>query len=240
MSYFDEVYLKRMNKDGRSSQERIKTRKEKEFDKLFLKKSIYQVNLLSVNGEPRNEICSLQPNKWNESNLISNLLMSTRAAALKSGDILNIKWKIKEEEHKKIWLVLFSEENISKGYQLFKCVCLDNEINITNEYGDTLEVIPVKFINASATLIQDTFFNKAMYREVNHSRGFITAENDILKKGTYFNYKDRNWEIQGKDNISIQNVSYVSVSERLKEEVEPRSSEDILVGEDDNFFLNGR
>ena len=35
MSYFTEVYLKRMNIDGHNQQERTKTRKEKEFDKLF-------------------------------------------------------------------------------------------------------------------------------------------------------------------------------------------------------------
>lgn len=42
MSYFDEVYLKRMNKDGKTIQERVKTRKEKEFDSLFLKRTKYQ------------------------------------------------------------------------------------------------------------------------------------------------------------------------------------------------------
>lgn len=31
-SYFEEVYLKRMNLDGTTQQERVKTRKEKEFD----------------------------------------------------------------------------------------------------------------------------------------------------------------------------------------------------------------
>jgi len=41
MGYFEEVYLKRMNADGQTQQERVKTRKEKEFDKLFLKKTQY-------------------------------------------------------------------------------------------------------------------------------------------------------------------------------------------------------
>lgn len=35
MDYFKEVYLKRMNIDGHTRQERVLTRKEKEFDKLF-------------------------------------------------------------------------------------------------------------------------------------------------------------------------------------------------------------
>ena len=65
MSYFDEVYLKRMNKDGETRQERVKTRKEKEFNMLFLKKTEYQANIYQINEEESNIICSLQPNKCN-------------------------------------------------------------------------------------------------------------------------------------------------------------------------------
>jgi len=34
-------------------------------------------------------------------------------------------------------------------------------------------------------------------------------------------------------------VAYLYISERMVKENEPLSSENILVGEDDNFFLNG-
>ena len=47
MDYFKEVYLKRMNIDGHTRQERVLTRKEKEFDKLFLQQSQWQANILS-------------------------------------------------------------------------------------------------------------------------------------------------------------------------------------------------
>jgi hypothetical protein len=40
--------------------------------------------------------------------------------------------------------------------------------------------------------------------------------------------------------ISVPNVCYCYIGERLKTEEEPRSSEDILVGAEDNFFLNNR
>jgi hypothetical protein len=42
--------------------------------------------------------------------------MSTGAAALKTGDILHIFQKIKEKERDDLWLVLFVEKNITKGY----------------------------------------------------------------------------------------------------------------------------
>ena len=137
MSYFNDVYLKRMNFDGETQQDRVKSRKEKEFDRLYLKKTEYQSLIYKVNEQEVNITCSLQPNKWNESNLIGNLLISTSAAAFKTGDILHIYQHIKDVEVDKIWLVLFVEENITKGYQLFKVICLDSKINITNEYGDS-------------------------------------------------------------------------------------------------------
>jgi hypothetical protein len=54
----------------------------------------------------------------------------------------------------------------------------------------------------------------------------------------YFDYEGRGWEISGKDDLSIKNVAFVSFEERLITPPEPITSEDILVGEDDNFFLN--
>lgn len=241
MSYFDEVYLKRINREGFNQQDRIKTKKEKEFDRLFLKKTEYLCQLYQVNENTRNTMCSLQPNAWNESNLISNLLMSTSEKPLGTGDILHIRQRIKDKEQDKIWLVFFVEENLTKGYQLFKIICLDSVINITNEYGDTVHTVPVKFVNAASSFIKDNFaFSNGGYREPENSRIFITRDFDFLKKDVYFEYGDRAWEISGKDAISIKNVAYTSIEERLICEEEPRSSENILVGEDKNFFLNGR
>ncbi len=242
MSYYSDVYLKRINKDGTTRQDRIKTKKEREFNEIFLKRSMYQVKLTSVNNEARNDICSLQPNKWSESQIISNLLMSTSSAALNTGDILTIDQKIKDKEIEKIYLVIFKEENLTKGYQLFKLICLDSKINITNEYGDTLYSIPVKFVNATGTFTVDSIITTGLgYREPSGNRSFITQNFDFLTKGIYFEYMNKGWEIMGSDNgISIPNVAYCYIGNKLLTEEEPRSSEDILVGEDINFFLNNR
>lgn len=243
MNYFEDVYLKRINKDGITQQERVKTRKEKEFDRLFLEKTEYQAQIYQLNDKESDIICSLQPNKWNENQLISNLLISTVAAPLKTGDILRIFQKIKEVEYDKIWLVLFCEENITKGYQSYKIICLDKVINITNEYGDTIYSMPVKIINSSNSLIKDYFsFTQTLfgYREPQLEKGFITKDFHFLKKDIYFEYKSKGFEITGINNLDIENVAYVSISERLISEVEPKTSQDILVDSDTNFFLNNR
>ena len=243
MSYFDEVYLKRMNKDGETRQERVKTRKEKEFNKIYLRKTEYQANIYMINDDESNIICSLQPNKWNESQLISNLMIPKDYNKLHGGDILKIYQKIKDEEYNKIWLVLYCNDDITKGYSNYKIICLDSEINITNEYGDTIYTVPVKFVNSSSSLVQDLFsFTNTTkgYREPNRDEKIITSDFDFLKKDTYFEYKNKAFEIAGVNNISIDGVAYVSISERLVCEPEPRISADIEVSRDKNFFLNNK
>lgn len=240
--YFEDVYLKRMNKDGRTRQERIKTRKEREFDELYLQRTEYQAYIYQVNDDDISEICSLQPNKWGEDKIISNLLVSTKSQKFKTGDILKIRQTIKQETADKIWLVIFVEENLTKGYQLFKVICLDSELNFTDEYGVTEFNFPVKFVDGRSLFIQDSFYHHATqvgYREPQGLRIFITKDFDFIKKAKYFELKDRGWEVSGIDNFSIDGVAYVTFTERLKKEVEPLSSQDIPVGEDTNFFLNG-
>lgn len=241
MSYFDEVYLKRMNKDGKTIQERVKTRKEKEFDSLFLKRTKYQSIIYQVNDKKEEIVCSLQPNKWNQDNLISNLLVSTKSQLFKTGDLLFIFWKNKEFEQNKIWLVVYVDQNLTRGYQSYQIICLDETLCYKNEYGDTITNIPIKLVNASSSFVQDNFSSSGVqYREANTSRRIITKDYSFLKKDVYFNYKNQSWTIVGKDNMSINGVAYLSISEQLAREPEPKTSEDLLVGEDTNFFLNNR
>lgn len=242
MSYFEDVYLKRMNREGTTIQERVKTRKEKEFDQIFLKKTKYQAAIYQFNDEPIEMLCSVQPNKWNQDKIISNILVSTHSNKFRTGDILKIFQKVKEVEYDKTWLIVFVSDDITHGYQLYEAIELNEVINHQDEYGDTLNTIPVKFVSETSVFVQDKFnsYGAVSYREPLAHRKFITRDYDFLKKELYFDYKGRGWEIAGIDNISIEGVAYVSIQERLKKEPEPKTSEDIIVGENDNFWLNGR
>lgn len=241
-NYFEDVYLKRMNLDGNTIQERVKTRKEKEFNQLFLQKTKYQGVIIQKNEEEKNIICSIQPAKWGQDKITSNVMVPTITERFKTGDILRIFQKNKETEYNKTWLIYFVSDDITHGYQSYEVIELDSFINHTNEYGDTLHIIPVKFVNETSVFVQDKFssYGAVSYREPLAHRKFITRDYDFLKKTMYFNYKERGWEIVGKDNLSIDGVAYVSVAEYLVSEPEPKTSEDILVGEDTNFFLNNR
>lgn len=242
MSYYTDVYLKRLNRDGNTQQERIKTRKEREFELLYLKKTEYLANVLEINQEPIVFECSLQPNSWNESKEISNLLCSTKNK-LKVGQIIRVDQRIKEEEKDNLYLVFYEVPDITKGYRKYKLILLDNFVNLTDEYGTTQNSFPVKFVSATSNLVVDSFIYSHSwrgYREPQQTRSFITSDFDFLKKGTHFQYKDKRWEIAGIDNLSIDNIAYVTISERLQKDEEPISSKEIEVSSDNNFFLIGR
>lgn len=241
MSYFEDVYLKRINKDGRTIQERVKTRKENEFDRLFLQKTKYQAALYELNDESIEILSSIQPSKWNADKIVSNILVSTRHKKFQTGDIIKSFQKVKEVELDKIWLITFVSDDITHGYQKYEAIELDDVINYTDEYGQTIHTIPVRFVSETSIYVQDKFssYGSVSYREPWMDRKFVTRNFDFLKKELYFDYEGRGWEIAGIDNLSINGVAYVSITEKLKREPEPITSKDILVGEDDNFFLKG-
>lgn len=243
MSYYKDVYVKRLNKNGTNRQEVVQKHRRTEFDSIFMKRTLYKALIYKVNDAAAAMEISLQPNKWNESSVISNILMSKNLPPFKTGDVVSIKMQIDEEVMDKDWIILFKDDDITRGYNGFKAVSLDTELNITDEYGTSIYSTPAKIINASQSIMQDNIsksLKELGYREPGTTRILIAPRADELKKGAYFEYDNRGWEIIGQDALSIPGVTYVFISERLLEEPEPLSSEEILVGEDKNFFLNGR
>ena len=240
MDYFKDVYLKRINRYGDNVRSRIVGDKEHEFDNLFIQRSVYQALIYKVNENDVNIMISLQPHKWNETEEISNILISKREDQLHTGDILSIYQKVKNEERYHKYLILFIEDNLTLGYKNYKVILLDDNIHLTNEYGDTNMIVPVKIIN-NASIIKNSFSLKnGGYTGPNRELRCVSRDFDFFKKDQYFTHKNKGWKISGIDNISIENVSYISFGEVLKEEFEPRESEKIIVSDNENFFLNNK
>lgn len=240
MSYFDEVYLKRINRDGSNIQERTRTRKEREFNKLFLQKTKYYAIIHDINEEAAEIPCSIQPSKWTQDKIISNILVPLEYPRKNTGDLFSTFQKNKEVEYDKTWLVVYVSDDITHGYQSYQVMEMDNVINITDEYGTTLHTFPAKIVSETSVFVQDHVmsYGSVSYREPLAHRKIFTQKNDFLKKGTYFTFEGRGWKIAGIDDLSIKNVAIVSFEEALVSPPEPNTSKDILVGENDNFFLN--
>ena len=62
-------------------------------------------------------------------------------------------------------------------------------------------------------------------------------ETSTIDYQAFYEIMTKPFKANGRE-ISIDNVAYITIGEKLKREVEPRSSENIEVGKDTNFFLN--
>lgn len=239
-NYFEDVYLKRMNKDGTNIQERVRTMKEREFDKLFIQKTKYRAVIYGINDEEVEIPCSVQPSKWTQDKIVSNILVPLKFSRQKTGDIFKVYQKNKDVEYNKLWLVVYVSDDITHGYQSYEAIELDTTIVIPNQYGETLYTIPAKIVSEQSVFVQDKImsYGAVSYREPLAHRKFMTQNFDFLKKDMYFTYEGRGWKISGNDDLSIKNVAILSFEETLVSPPEPNSSRDILVGEEDNFFLN--
>ena len=83
MSYYEDVYLQRVNRNGTSRQERILNTKIQNFEN-FLPKSMYKVDF-SYNYQ--NYIGSLQPAKGDEKDIVSYMLTS-KTVDIATGEFL--------------------------------------------------------------------------------------------------------------------------------------------------------
>ena len=137
-NYFIDCYLKRMNKDGTTIQERVRTSKEREFDKIKMPKSKYLACIYQLNGEPIEILCNIQPAKWKQEQILSNILCSTSAQKFKTGDILRTFQKVKDAELDEFYIIMMVSEDLSHGYQKYEAIKLDSFINNTDDYGDTI------------------------------------------------------------------------------------------------------
>jgi len=241
MGYFEDVYSKRANKRGNSRAEVRKNRAAYEFENLFLKRTMYYCTITQLNGEELDEVIdgSLQVSKRDETKQISNLLTRLENL-LELGDQVKIKQEIGTTIVEKLWLVLFKEEDISKGYNKYRVICLDDTINISDRYGEIIKVQPIKILTTMGKFFEDYFkFTSIAYREPNTNFVLLTKDNNLLKKELYFELKNFGYEFTFINRTAIQNVAYCSFRQKLLRSDEPDENKNkIETPNQTDFFLN--
>lgn len=145
-------------------------------------KSKYLACVYQLNGEPIEVSCNIQPAKWKQEQILSNILCSTSAQKFKTGDILRTFQKVKDAELDEFYIIMMVSEDLSHGYQKYEAVKLDSFINNTDDYGDTIRTIPAKFVSETSVYVQDKFtsYGTVFYREPLAHRKFITKDEDFL------------------------------------------------------------
>ena len=128
MSYFEDVYLKRLNRYGYDYQTRVQNQREKNFENLLLR-SVYRVDF-EYDGESHPG--TLERYKQNETELMQYLL--TRVSLnIPSGTILMIPDKDSIEQP---WMVYWLESIQASGYNRYIVLKMTHYISWRDRKGE--------------------------------------------------------------------------------------------------------
>lgn len=207
MSYYEDVYLQRVNRNGTSRQERILNTKIQNFEN-FLPKSMYKVDF-SYNYQ--NYIGSLQPAKGDEKDIVSYMLTS-KTVDIATGSILDITTSTGTNQK---WLVTFKDYNDTYGYNKYKVYLLDRILT----WYDKDKKVHTSYVNVASSKdssVKDVFKNiggGSAYREAQNYVNLIMKFDSNIQKEYYclLNESPRAFVVSGFDSETVPGVQYLTI-----------------------------
>lgn len=210
MSYFDEVYLKRLNRYGYDYQSRIQNQREKVFEDLLLK-SIYRVDFVYDN--------EMQPGlleryKQDETQLMQYLLTKTDLN-IPNGTILMIPDKDNIEQP---WLIYWLESIKASGYNRYIVLKMTHFIT-WRDREDVERSSWCYMYGQQDNMLKDEIRSRsrsdAIYGENLKSSFFVMPTNSFIRKDDYIEIGEgvlkEGYRVTGYDIHSTPGVEYVTI-----------------------------
>lgn len=223
MSYYEDVYLKRLNRYGLDYQTRTQGARERVFEDL-LRKSIYRVDFLY-----KDEIVPglLEKYKQDETQTLQYLL--TRIdTELPTGTILDIPNKnykygdAATDENHTSWLVYYLENMKASGYNRYILLKTTHTLRWKGAEDGVIRSAKAYFYGPENSSIKDTLESSSnfIYNEDSNNSFFITTINENINKDDYIEVvvktldgteMVRAYRVTGYDFISTPGIEYVTV-----------------------------
>ena len=238
MNYFEDVYLKRLNRYGYDYQSRIQAQREEVFEGLLLK-SIYRVDFVY---EDEMHPGLLERYKQDETETMQYLL--TRVGLnMPNGTLLMIPDKDMKEQP---WLIYWLESIKSSGYNRYIVLKMTHFItwrDRSNIERSTWCYLYGQEDNMLKDEIRSRSRSDTIYAENLKSSFFVCPTNEFIRKDDYMEIGidalKEGYRVTGYDIISTPGVEYVTVDPvYLRDNSEPPVQKE----EDDPaefFWLNG-
>lgn len=210
MSYFEDVYLKRLNRYGYDYQSRVQSQRERNFETLLLR-SVYRVDF-EYKGE--SHPATLERYKQNETELMQYLL--TRVSLnIPSGTILMIPDKDNIEQP---WLVYWLESIKSSGYNKYIVLKMTHFITWRDREGNERSSWCYMY-GQQDNMLKDEIRSRsrmdAIYGENLKSSFFVVPTNEFIRKDDYLEVGEgalkEAYRVTGYDLNSTPGVEYVTV-----------------------------
>lgn len=237
MSYYEDVYLKRLNRYGIDFQSRMQRQREENF-KLQLKKSIYYVDF-EYEGETHE--AELPPYKQNETKDLHYLLTDVHLN-MPNGTVLMLPDKDGERVP---WMIYWLEDYVASGYNRYIVLRMTHYLTWKNREGKKCNAWAY-FYGQEDNMLKDELKsrsrNKALYTENLKLSFFITPRNVNIRKDDYIEVGEDElkeaYVVTGYDIQSTPGVEFVSVDPQyIRDLTEPpiQSAED---SDSDFFWIN--
>lgn len=227
MSYYDEVYLKRLNRYGLDYQSRIQGQRERNFDD-YLLKTLYRVDFMY---HDKLQPGSLERYKQDYTETQAYLLTKIDLK-IPNGTVLDL---IGQDGFKRPWMVWWLEQIQSSGYNRYIVLKMTH---IMTWMADNRFITQLGYFSGpGAKTIKDTVKSstgKTLYTENDNLHMFITPYNPTLVKETYFEVTEggtnQAFIVTDVDINSTPGITYASVDPTLlrshegpplKEDVDP-------------------
>ena len=237
MGYYEDVYLKRLNRYGIDFQSRMQRQREENF-KLQLKKSVYYIDF-EYEGETHE--AELPPYKQNETKDLHYLLTDVHLN-MPNGTILMLPDKDGERVP---WMIYWLEDYVASGYNRYIVLRMTHYLTWKNREGKKCNAWAY-FYGQEDNMLKDELKsrsrNKALYTENLKLSFFITPRNVNIRKDDYIEVGEDElkeaYVVTGYDIQSTPGVEFVSVDPQyIRDLTEPpiQSAED---SDSDFFWIN--
>ena len=210
MNYFEDVYLKRLNRYGYDYQSRIQAQRERDFENKLLK-SVYRVDFI-FEGDMHPG--ALERYKQNETELMQYLL--TRVSLnIPNGTILMIPDKDNIEQP---WLVYWLESIKASGYNRYVVLKMTHYITWRDREGNNRGSWCYMY-GQQDNMLKDEIRSRSrmdvIYGENLKSSFFVMPTNEYIRKDDYLEIGEDTlkeaYRVTGYDLNSTPGVEYVTV-----------------------------
>lgn len=237
-NYYEDVYLKRLNRYGYDYKSRIQAQREKVFDDLLLK-SVYRVDF-----EYEDELhpALLERYKQDETQILQYLLTKV-SLNLPTGTVLMIPDKDNIDQP---WLVYWLESIKASGYNRYIVLKMTHYLNWKDRDGLTRESWAYMYGQQDNMLreeLRSRSRSDTVYTENLKSSFFIIPTNEFLRKDDYLEVGEgalkEAYRVTGYDIQSTPGIEYVTIDPVFLRDHTPAPEQTVEDDDSDFFWLNG-
>ena len=234
-NYYEDVYLKRLNRYGYDYQSRVQAQRERDFEGKLLK-SVYRVDF-DFDGETHP--ATLERFKQDETELTQYLL--TRVSLnLPSGTILMIPDK---DLVLQPWLVYWLESIKASGYNRYIVLKMTHQI-AWRDRDENMQTSWCYLHGSGDSALKETLKTVgAVYAEDDNSRFVIMPLNENIRKEDYIEVGEGKlkeaYRVTGYDIHSTPGVEYVTLNPMYIKDQTPAPEAKPGDKDEDYYWLNG-